>query len=127
MLFWACRGCRGLARREAVGESWRSEPYDECVRGQSDVKTTFVSTAHVKGDICKGSDWFMVHITAVKAHVQYGMSTKNDKDKFNNEWQAVIEEYEDGFPEEHPGMPPRRYVELANELREIACIQVVSG
>jgi hypothetical protein len=89
--------CRGLARREAVGESWRSEPCDECGRGQSDVNTTFVSAAHVKKDYCKGSDWFMVHITAVKSDVQNGMSTKNDKDKLNNEWQALIEEYEDFF------------------------------
>jgi hypothetical protein len=31
---------------------------------QSDVKTTLVSAVHVKKDIRKGSDWFMVHINA---------------------------------------------------------------
>jgi hypothetical protein len=85
---------------------------------QSDVKTTFVSAVHVKKDIRKGSDWFMVHINAMKADVQTGLSTKNDKEKLNHEWRALIEKYDDVFPEEHPGMPPRRSVGLKIELKE---------
>jgi RNase H-like domain found in reverse transcriptase/Reverse transcriptase (RNA-dependent DNA polymerase) len=54
----------------------------------------------------------------VKADVQTGLSTKNDKEKLNNEWRALIEKYDDVFPEEHTGMPPRRNVELKIELKE---------
>jgi hypothetical protein len=85
---------------------------------QSDVKTTLVSAVHVKKDIRKGSDWFMVHINGMKADVQTGLSTKNDKEKVNHEWRALIEKYDDVFPEEHPSMPPRRNVELKIELKE---------
>jgi hypothetical protein len=73
---------------------------------QSDVKTTLVSAVHVKKDIRKGSDWFMVHINAMKADVQTGLSTKNDKEKLNHEWRALFEKYDDVFPEEHPSIPP---------------------
>jgi hypothetical protein len=79
---------------------------DPTAESQSDVKTTFVSAVHVKKEIRQGSDWFMVHVNAVKAHVQTGLSTKNDKEKLNNEWRALIEKYDDVFPEKHPGMPP---------------------
>jgi hypothetical protein len=91
---------------------------DPTAERQSDVKTTFVSAVHVKKEIRKGSDWFMDHVNAVKADVQTGRSTKNDKEKLNNEWRALIEKYDDIFPEEHPGMPPRRNVELRIELKE---------
>jgi hypothetical protein len=71
-----------------------------------------VGAVHVKKDVRKGSDWFMVHIDAMKADVQTGLSAKNDKEKLNHEWRALVEKYDDAFPEEHPGMPPRRNVEL---------------
>jgi hypothetical protein len=64
---------------------------------QSDVKTTFVSAVLVKKDIRKGSDWFMVHINAMKADVHTGLSTKNDKEKLNHEWRALIEKCDDIF------------------------------
>jgi hypothetical protein len=54
----------------------------------------------------------------MKADVQTGLSTKNDKEKLNHEWRALIEKYDDVFPDEHPGMPPRRSVELKIELKE---------
>jgi hypothetical protein len=60
----------------------------------------------------------MVHINALKADVQTGLSAKNDKEKLNHEWRALIEKYDDVFPEEHPGMRPRRSVELKIELKE---------
>jgi Aspartyl protease len=44
-----------------------------------------VGTVHVKRDIRKGSDWFMVHINAMKADVHTGLSTKNNKEKLNHE------------------------------------------
>jgi hypothetical protein len=72
----------------------------------------------VKKEIRKGSDWFMVHINAMKADVHTGLSTKNDKEKLNHEWRALIEKNDGVFPEEHPGMPPRRSVELKIELKE---------
>jgi hypothetical protein len=31
---------------------------------------------------------------------------------------SLIEKYDDVFPEDHPGMPPRRSVELKIELKE---------
>jgi hypothetical protein len=46
------------------------------------------------------------------------LSTKNDKEKLNNECRALIEKYDDLFPEGHPGMPPRRNMELKIELKE---------
>jgi hypothetical protein len=58
------------------------------------------------------------HVNAVKADEQTGLSTKNDKEKLNNEWRALIEMHNDVFPEEHPGMPPRRNVELKIAVKE---------
>jgi hypothetical protein len=91
---------------------------DPTAERQSDVKTKFVSAVHEKNEIRKGSDWFMVHVNAVKADVQTGLSTKNDNEKLNNEWRALIEKYDDVFPEEHPCMPSRRNVELKIESKE---------
>jgi hypothetical protein len=54
----------------------------------------------------------------MKGDVQTGLLTKNDKEKLNHEWRALIEKYDDVFPEAHPGMPPRRSVELKIELKE---------
>jgi hypothetical protein len=46
------------------------------------------------------------------------LSTKNDKEKLNDAWRALIEKYDEIFQEVHPGMPPRRNVELKIELKE---------
>jgi hypothetical protein len=54
----------------------------------------------------------------VKGDLQTGLSIKNDKDKLNNEWRALIEKYDDVFPEENPGMPPRWNLEMKLELKE---------
>jgi hypothetical protein len=70
---------------------------DPTAERRSDMKTTFVSAVHVKKEIREGSDWFMVHVNAVNADVQTGLSTKNDKEKLNNEWRALIEKYDDIF------------------------------
>jgi hypothetical protein len=109
---------RGEKLLANVGGHVMNASLDPTADRQSDVKTTFVSAVHVKKKNRKDSDWFMVHVNAVKADVQTGLSTNNDKEKLNHEWRALIEKYGDAFPEEHPGMPPRRNVELKIELKE---------
>jgi hypothetical protein len=48
-----------------------------------------------------------------------GLSTTNKEgQKLNADWQQLISNYRDVFPEEHPGMPPPRQVELKIELEE---------
>jgi hypothetical protein len=54
----------------------------------------------------------------VKGDLQTGLSIKNDKDKLKNEWRALIEKYDDAFPEKNPGMPPRWNLEMKIELKE---------
>jgi hypothetical protein len=72
-------------------------------------KATLVSAVKVKKEIRKGEAWSMVHVNAVET----GLSTKNKQDqKLDAHWQRLITEYQDVFPEEHPGMPPPRQVEL---------------
>jgi hypothetical protein len=116
----SCRGLSGEKLMVNVGgqNHVMNAPLDPAAERQSDVKATFVSAEHVKKENGKGSDWSMVHVNAVKAGVQTGLSTKNDKEELKKEWRALIEKYDDVIPEEHTGMHPRRNVELKIELKE---------
>jgi hypothetical protein len=109
---------------------WRSDKLLVSVNGEAHVvdasldpstefhkrcRTTLVSAVKVKKEIRKGGSWSMVHVN----DVQTGLSTKNKQDqKLNADWQRLISKYQDVFPEERPGIPPPRQVELKIELEE---------
>jgi hypothetical protein len=88
---------------------------DPSAETQKEYKTTFVSAVKMKKEVRKGEAWSMVHVNAVET----GMSTTKKKgQKLNADWQRLISKYQNVFPEEHPGTPPPRQVELKIELEE---------
>jgi hypothetical protein len=88
---------------------------DPSAESQKECRTTFVSAVNDKKEFRKGAAWSMVHVNAVET----GLSTTNKQDqKLNADWQRLISKYQDVFPEEHPGIPPPRQVELKIELEE---------
>jgi hypothetical protein len=82
---------------------------------QKECRTTFVSTVKVKKEVRKGEAWSIVHVNTVET----GLSTTNKQgQRLNADWQRLISKYQNVLPEEHPGMPPPRQVELKIELEE---------
>jgi RNase H-like domain found in reverse transcriptase/Reverse transcriptase (RNA-dependent DNA polymerase) len=82
---------------------------------ESQDRLTFVSAVKVKKEVCTGEASSMVHVNAVEA----GLPTTNKQvQMLNAGWQRLISKYQDVFPEEHPGMPLPRQVELKIVLEE---------